>query len=250
MRLREQLARVKFYTEELRTRLASPGADIYALERLAELVAQSLIDLAAMYVARRRGEKPPTYRSLLKEFAREIGYDPKRLGAVASMRNVLIHRYYAVSVEKELASFKELVEMMPEVLALAERAVGGDPCVEDAVRLGEVFKRHDVVYAYLFGSAARRGCGRDLDIAVKFAKPKTLMDLARLIAEAEDFLGLPDGSIDVVDLDEAPPHLVLSIVEDYIVIYGDVEEARSCLVRRYEEALDLLTTYQKALGGG
>jgi len=39
MRLREQLAHVRFYTEELQVRLSSPGADIYALEILAESVA-------------------------------------------------------------------------------------------------------------------------------------------------------------------------------------------------------------------
>ncbi|MEZ0319898.1 MAG: HepT-like ribonuclease domain-containing protein [Pyrobaculum sp.] len=135
MRLREQLDVRKYY-EELRRRLEPSQYDIYELERLAELVAQSLIDLAAMYM---RG-KPPTYRALLEQFGREIGYDPQRLGAVAALRNVLIHRYFATSVEKELAAFKNLVEMMPQVINLAERVIGDNPRIEDAKRLGEVFK--------------------------------------------------------------------------------------------------------------
>ena len=245
MRLREQLELVKRYYEELKRRLESSQFDIYAVERLAELVAQSLIDLAAMYLKGR--EKPPTYRALLEQFGREIGFDPKKLGAVAALRNVLIHRYFAVSVEKELEAFRNLVEMMPQVISLAESAVGDDPCVEDAKRLGEVFKKHGVVYAYLFGSTARKGCGRDLDIAVKFAESKNLMDVAMLIRDAEEALGLPDGLVDVVDLDDAPPHIVLSILENFVVIYGDEEEAIRYLTARWTEAQDLLVTYRKSI---
>ncbi|WP_338064477.1 hypothetical protein [Thermoproteus uzoniensis] len=50
MRLSEQLDRVKRYLALLRERLEE-GGDLFALERLAELVAQSLLDLAAMWAA-------------------------------------------------------------------------------------------------------------------------------------------------------------------------------------------------------
>lgn len=247
MRMREQLELLKRYLGELQRRLETPSADIYALERLAELTAQSLIDLAAMYLVARRGEKPPTYRALLEEFGRELGLEPQRLGAVAAMRNLLIHRYYSLNVEREVEAFRELVDIVPEAIRRAETLLG-DPCLEDARRLGPVFERHDVAYAYLFGSTARKGCGRDLDIAVKFKTSKSLWQLAELARDIEDFLDLPDGAADVVDLDDVPPHFLLSILERYEVIYGDVEGAIAYLARRYLEALDLLVTYRKAEG--
>ncbi|MEM3327108.1 MAG: HepT-like ribonuclease domain-containing protein, partial [Thermoproteus sp.] len=202
--MREQLELLKRYSDELQRRLEAPSADIYALERLAELTAQSMIDLAAMYLLAKRGEKPPTYRALLEEFGRAMGLDPQRLGAVAALRNLLVHRYYSLSPEKELEAFRELVGIVPEVIGAAETLLK-DPCLEDAKRLGPVFERHDVEYAYLFGSTAKRGCGRDLDIAVKFRRPKSLWQLAELARDVEDFLGLPDGAADLVDLDDAPP---------------------------------------------
>ncbi|MEZ0319899.1 MAG: hypothetical protein ABWK05_07925 [Pyrobaculum sp.] len=100
------------------------------------------------------------------------------------------------------------------------------------------------MYAYLFGSTAKKRCGRDLDIAVKFAEDKNLMDIAMLIRDAEEALGLPDGLIDVVDLDDDPPHIVISIFENFVVIYGDEEEAVRYLTERWTEAQDLLTTYR------
>ncbi|WP_237179388.1 hypothetical protein [Pyrobaculum ferrireducens] len=56
MRLLEQLDRVKRYLALLRERLEG-GGDLFALERLAELVAQSVLDLAAMWAAAEGGRE-------------------------------------------------------------------------------------------------------------------------------------------------------------------------------------------------
>lgn len=101
-------------------------------------------------------------------------------------------------------------------------------------RLTELFGRmEDVEVAVLFGSLARGSeHPRDIDIAVKLATEKSLLDLAKLVVDVSSHLGLPEERIDIVDLGSAKPILLLRVLEEGIVLKGDPES----LARLYEEA--------------
>ncbi|ABL88690.1 paREP11 [Pyrobaculum islandicum DSM 4184] len=107
-----------------------------------------------------------------------------------------------------------------------------------------MFERHGVVYAVVFGSVAKRGCGRDLDLAVKFARSIGLWDLTGFVADVAEALDLDYGQVDVVDVDAAPPGILLSILEG-IPVYNE-ERAREDLARRHVELLDVGEAWRAA----
>jgi len=63
-------------------------------------------------------------------------------------------------------------------------------------------RRRDVRFALLFGSAVARGidAARDLDLAVAFDSPPSLLDLGRLATDLEQAVG---KEVDVVELEGA-----------------------------------------------
>jgi predicted nucleotidyltransferase len=73
-------------------------------------------------------------------------------------------------------------------------------------------RRPEVRFALLFGSAASRGpeAARDVDVAVSFARPTTLMERGRLAGALEDAVG---REVDLVDLDEASTLLRFEVVK-------------------------------------
>lgn len=91
----------------------------------------------------------------------------------------------------------------------------------------------DVEIAILFGSIAR-GCERphDADIAVKFSSRKSLLDIAGLASLIARELGVNEDFIDIVDLSEAKPLLLIKILGEGIVLKGDSRK----LEELYEEA--------------
>jgi len=98
-------------------------------------------------------------------------------------------------------------------------------------RLGEVLQeRSDVRYALLFGSAVTRGPenARDLDVAVSFTSPLSLMDLGRLAADLEAAVA---REVDLIDVDEATTLLRWEIVRANTPIF----------VRDRDAWLELLT---------
>jgi predicted nucleotidyltransferase len=89
-------------------------------------------------------------------------------------------------------------------------------------RLRDYFRRRgDVRLALLFGSLAR-GQGRpesDLDVAVRFAPGSRRPGLEHpRFAVAADLSPLVGRSVDVVDLDEAPPGLAWAVAAEGIVL--------------------------------
>ncbi|WP_237698239.1 nucleotidyltransferase family protein [Thermoproteus uzoniensis] len=152
-----------------------------------------------------------------------------------------MHRYYQLDEASELEAFREIASTMPQIV---EAKLPGEPCIDDVGRLREVFERHGVAYAVVFGSVAKRGCGRDLDLAVKFARPVGLWDPAGFAADVAEALDLDYGQVDVVDVDAAPPGLLLSILEGTPVYNG--ERAREDLARRYVELLDVGEAWRAA----
>ena len=74
MRLKRQYELVEYYFRELQNKLLS-GGDRFSVERLAQLVIQSLLDLVAMLAAREAGRKPETYRELALWLSRKLSLD-------------------------------------------------------------------------------------------------------------------------------------------------------------------------------
>jgi predicted nucleotidyltransferase len=77
--------------------------------------------------------------------------------------------------------------------------------------------RTEVRLAFLFGSAATRGpdAARDVDIAVAFAQPLSLLQQCTLCAQLEQIVG---REIDLVDLDGASTLLRWEVVRTGIVL--------------------------------
>ncbi len=82
-----------------------------------------------------------------------------------------------------------------------------------------ILKRNDVEFAAIFGSRAR-GEGRpdsDLDIIVRFGKPKSLWDLIGVEQEIEDSLGI---KVDLGTEGSLHPLVQPNVEKDLKVIYG------------------------------
>lgn len=252
MRVRMQLELVKRYFNEFRS-FRSRGESVYAVERLAQLVVQSLLDLGAMMAVHGAGRKPETYRGVAEYLARELGLseDLKEfLKGLAGFRNILVHGYAEIDRGLEEEAFKAMEGGLPLILGRLEsyvKELRADPgeVMEVAARLEGVFRKYGVRLAFLYGSRARLGEGRDYDIAV-VADFRNALELGRLLVDIADALEVHEDCVDLVHLNTAPLNLVYTVVSDGRVIYGDEEEARNYLYRRYVELLDQWT-YQHRL---
>jgi len=146
--------------------------------------------------------------------------------------------YAEIDPELEMEAFQEIREKMPLVIRRLEEAAGSDPCLgEVREKLRRLGPRLGLRYVLVFGSLARRGCGRDVDLAVKLGRrPRSLIEVGCLQAVLEDELGAP---VDLVVLDaRVPPVLAKTIVDEAVLVYGDTEEARRDLLRLYKLYLD------------
>ena len=82
-----------------------------------------------------------------------------------------------------------------------------------------LLEENDVSFAAVFGSFARgqTGPGSDIDLLVRFAKPKSLLDfvhLERLLAEALH------AGVDLVTENSVSPYLKDRIFRESVVLYG------------------------------
>jgi len=96
--------------------------------------------------------------------------------------------------------------------------------------------RDNVKLAVVFGSVARNGVScHDIDVAVKLAdQEKRLLALGELVYTISDALDVSEERVDVIDLDQAPIHLLGRILREGIVIKSDVET----LKQLYEKVRD------------
>ena len=86
-------------------------------------------------------------------------------------------------------------------------------------QLTQALARQDVVYAGVFGSVAR-GEARptsDVDILIKFAKPKSLLDIVRLERELGALLG---REVDLVTEASLSPYIRNDVLGQLHVFYG------------------------------
>lgn len=244
MKTAELLGRARGYYEEFIEALQDyrRGRErVYAVERLAQLIAQAVLDLAAILASREAGAKPETYRGLAQWLARRAGLDKELtefLLGLAGFRNILVHMYAEIDPVLEEEAFNEIAEKTPRLLRALEELAQGDPCLEELrPKIVEVAKRLGIRLVLVFGSLASRGCGHDVDLAVKLGRrPRSLIELGRLQAMLEDELGAP---VDLVVLDlELDPAIAKTIVDEAVLVYGDRREAEEELLRLYKHYLD------------
>ncbi len=243
-KLREALERARGYYQEFVEALRDyeEGAErIYAVERLAQLIAQTLLDFAAMLATRERGAKPETYRALARWLAQRASLSKELaefLEGLAGFRNILVHMYAEIDPELEHEAFHEIKKKTPQLLQALEELAKKDPCLEEVLpRIRRLAKQLGLRYVLIYGSLARHGCGHDVDLAVKLGRrPKSMLEIGRLQLIFEDELRAP---VDIVVLDvEPPPVLAKTIVDEAILAYGDKEEAERDLTRLYKLYLD------------
>lgn len=249
MRIRKQLEYVEKYFREFINHRRR-GESIYAVERLAQLVAQSLLDLGALIAISTDSEKPETYRGIAEYLSRTLGLtdDLKSfLEGLAGFRNILVHGYAEINRKLEEEAFDDIEKHLPTILNKLSEYISSlkvDPhtnAVAELRKLEQVFKEHGVKLAFLFGSRARRGRGRDYDIAV-VVNLRNALELGRLVVDIARALNIREDQVDLVHLDTASAHVVYTIILEGKQIYGDEEEALDYLYKKYLEILDAWST--------
>lgn len=99
-------------------------------------------------------------------------------------------------------------------------------------KLKSIFKKHKVIFAYLFGSRAAGKVGglSDIDIAVYFEHTISPRERQRIRFEIEEDiekkLNLPE-KVDVIPLNEAQPLLEREVVYNGKVIFSEDEDKRT-----------------------
>jgi uncharacterized protein YutE (UPF0331/DUF86 family) len=245
VRVRRQFGLVESYFRDF-LEFRRRGESIYAIERIAQLLIQSLLDLGAMLAIELNLRKPDTYRGIalmLSELLKLSGEDRDFLVGLAGFRNILVHGYAEINRDLEERAFREIEGRMGKVIEQLRTLIEGvnDMSISAEViseKLRAVFERHGVRYAILFGSRARGGFGRDFDIAVSM-RVESGLELGRLIVDIAEALGVHEDLVDLVHIESAGSGIMYTILNEGIVIYGDPEQAREELYKRYLEILDM-----------
>jgi predicted nucleotidyltransferase len=83
----------------------------------------------------------------------------------------------------------------------------------------KILKPHGVRRVAIFGSYARgeAGPGSDVDILVRFTRPKSLFDLVRIEEELQQALHL---KVDLLTEKAVSPYLIDAVRRDEVVILG------------------------------
>jgi len=86
-------------------------------------------------------------------------------------------------------------------------------------RIVTILKKYDAERISIFGSYARGEAGKksDIDILVRFARPKSLIQLVQIEDEITKAVKVP---VDLVTEKSVSPYLSPSIRRDEVVIYG------------------------------
>jgi len=242
LRVRRQLELFEGYLRDFQE-FRKRGESLYALERIAQLLIQSLLDLGAMLAVYLGRGKPETYRGIAEFISSLIGEEHKTfLVELAGFRNLLVHGYARMDRRLEEEAFREMEERLPIVLDKLRGCIDADEIDPRELRgVDEVFRRYGVRYALLFGSRARGEPGRDYDIAVS-VELKSALEMGGLLMDLAEALGCPETSIDLIHIDSAPMGILYTLLNEGVIIYGDREEAFADLSRRYIELLDLRST--------
>ncbi len=87
-------------------------------------------------------------------------------------------------------------------------------------KIVEICERNDISYCALFGSFARGEANRqsDIDLLIRFAKPKSLLGHIGITHQFEDVFG---KEVDLITEKELSPHIRENVLRDLTVIYGE-----------------------------
>jgi len=146
--------------------------------------------------------------------------------------------YAVIDQELEIKAFHKIKEMTPALIQHLERVASSDPCLwEIKPRIQRIAEQLKLRYVLVFGSLARNGCGRDVDLAIKLGRrPQNMLEVGRLQQVFESELGAP---VDLVVLDlEVPPTIAKTLVDEATLVYGDATEAQEDLLHLYKKYLD------------
>jgi uncharacterized protein YutE (UPF0331/DUF86 family)/predicted nucleotidyltransferase len=214
---------------------------------------QNVLDAVAMVIADLGLRKPSSYAELGKVLCDMKLIDESTsedLRLIAVTRNVIAHAYRRLSTMDLDMIVMEILPKTEGVVRKLEGVLesrGIDPVDESNVKhianlLEGVFRKHNVVLAYLFGSRAR-GFGRpdsDYDIAVVMDRAEvTVMDEIELALDIADALKVLADKVDVVALNIADTMLKARVLREGVVLYAEDEGVRRIWERKmYLEVLD------------
>ncbi len=258
MILRERLTLAMNYVgilEDLRSRVC--GVESLrdpvvrgAVERYLHLAVEALIDVGMRLCSILQLRRPESYRDVARVL-REAGIlgdeDARRLELWIGLRNILVHGYARIDVEKLLQALQEAGELREIASKLVSFIVERDldPGVGDELReLVEkvrrvLEKRSFVVFAYIFGSRVRRerAVKGDVDVAIYAGRGLSWRELVEMMNELEDLVGT---RVDLVDLSTAPLTLAYEAVKTGVVALDrDPEKRVEYEVKILREYLDL-----------
>jgi len=191
------------------------------IERLVQLVIQSLLDLGLMVIAALNGKTPGAYSEVgedLQNLNVLVERDANLLRSMAGMRNLLVHAYAAVRRDLITDAKGMLMADAPRIATalmkgLESRALDPPSLTEDFECLRGVLKGK-VKAAVLFGGRAKGySLKGDYDIAVYFGRPYSLYEVGGLVVDMARALKVPEEEVDVLVMDSAEPKLVLEALE-------------------------------------
>lgn len=87
-------------------------------------------------------------------------------------------------------------------------------------KIVEICERNDIEFCAVFGSFARGEANTesDIDLLIRFAKPKSLLGHIGITHQFEDVLG---KEVDLITENELSPHIRENVLRDLTVIYGE-----------------------------
>ena len=194
---------------------------------------QNILDALAIVVSDLGLRKPSSYADLgvvLSEAGLVSREDAESVRLIAVTRNTLAHAYHKLTVEDFVQIVKHVLPRAKHIVEVLKKIAdrkGLDPkegkvLGVDLDKIAEVFRRHNVVLAYLFGSRAKglERIGSDYDIAVLFSKPRvTVVDEIELTLDIAKTLNIPPDKVDVIALNNADILLKARILREGIPIY-------------------------------
>jgi predicted nucleotidyltransferase len=171
---------------------------------------------------------------------------------MAGMRNILVHAYATVNRDIVIDSASKLKEDVPRIVKAIKEGLEGktvDPPSMDA--LHETLHRllrGRVKAALLFGGRAKGySLKGDYDIAVFFGRPHNLYDLGELAADITRTLKISEDKLNLIDLDSAPPEIVLEALNGKPIFVEDEYILFELKLKAIFELLDIQSGVQACL---
>jgi len=241
-RAEKQVNQVLEMVSELRNERSYRG-----VERLVQLLIQSLLDLGLMVISAVGGRTPEAY-SEVGETLFNIGAlsegDAKLLRSMAGMRNILVHAYAVIDRSVISDASRSLLDDAPRIAGMLKAFLEGkglDPPPTSGLAQGlEKVVKGRVKVALLFGGRVKGYSVRgDYDVAVYFGRPYSFYELGELAVDIAEGLGVPLEKLDVVCLDSAAPEIVLEALGGEAVYVEDPYAVFELKFRALTKLLDL-----------